>query len=615
MLAGAQVRPDSVRRDTTAAPPLSRAAQDTSDAIRARAREDSLRAADTLKAPIARFEIPNTFELTGRLSLTREQILSSNAPNLADLLDRVPGVTSFRSGWLGGVHVASYQSDFARIRYFVDGVELDALQPRDGGVLDLTDVPLWTLDGLVIERVAGEVRVWMQSWSTDRTTAYTRADVFTGDLNTNGFRALFARRYRNGLALQFGGQQVATQTGRVSALSNAGSQRSAGDGSQQMVNVRLGWARGLWTADLYANGSTRDRDPQTAREDFTDLPAFKGNRREGYARVAYGDTARGLWGHGIVNLLRTRIDGIRSTTPPTNGDTEVDSARSDTIAGRTQQIVALGYRANVWQVSVLDRVRPVAGVSIHAPAARASIGNARFGVGGYGEYGGLDSTRRIDVTGRALVFPWLGITGSFSDRTPTGDRDGLSTQNVRLEGALRYRGVWISAGGIQAKGAEFNTPVLLGTESVRLTDPSTATGVTGSVHGKVYKDLSLDMGFERWNTPQFGRPKLRVRTEVALISEWRRKFPKGQFGVDARVTHEWRDRVPFFFATSTTTAPADIRNAERYSMFTGQLQLRLQRASLFYVYRNLTGNAYEQIPGLTMPPAVQMYGMRWEFFN
>lgn len=583
--------------------------------IKARAREDSLRAADTVKAPIARFEIPNTLELTGRLSLTREEILSSNAVNLVDLLDRVPGVTTFRSGWLGGVHVASYQSDFARVRYFVDGVELDAVQPRDGGVLDLTDVPLWTLDGMVIERVAGEVRVWMRSWSTDRTTAFTRADVFTGDLNTNGFRALFARRYRNGLALQFGGQQVATQTGRVSALSAGGSQRAAGDGSQQMVNVRLGWARGLWTADMYANGSTRDRDPQTAREDFTDLPAFKGNRREGYLRVAYGDTAQGLWGNAIVNLLRTRIDGIRATAPAAGADPAVDPARSDTIAGRTQQLLAVGYRGGAWQVSLLDRVRPVDGIAIHAPAARASIGTSRFGVGGYAEYGGIDSTRRVDVTGRALIFPWLGITGSISDRAPSNGRIGLSTQNVRLEGAVRYRDVWVSGGAVQATSAEFDSPTLLGAAPVQLTNPAKATGLTGTVHGKVYKDLRLDVGFERWNTAQFGRPNLRVRTELALISEWRRKFPKGQFGVDARVTHELRDRVPFFFAAGTLTDPADIRFAERYSMFTGQLQLRLQRASLFYVYRNLTGNAYEQIPGLTLPPALQMYGMRWEFFN
>ena len=43
-------------------------------------------------------------------------------------------------------------------------------------------------------------------------------------------------------------------------------------------------------------------------------------------------------------------------------------------------------------------------------------------------------------------------------------------------------------------------------------------------------------------------------------------------------------------------------------MLTGLLEIRIQSATLFYQYRNLTGAAYEQIPGLTMPPAVQMYG-------
>ena len=38
-----------------------------------------------------------------------------------------------------------------RIRVFFDGLEFDDLDPRTGGVLDLTEVPLWPLEELRIE--------------------------------------------------------------------------------------------------------------------------------------------------------------------------------------------------------------------------------------------------------------------------------------------------------------------------------------------------------------------------------------------------------------------------------------------------------------------------------
>ncbi|MEO7521726.1 MAG: Plug domain-containing protein [Gemmatimonas sp.] len=632
----AQVRPDSVRvvipipdrlRDSLRADSIRRAPATGARAAQpvvipdsivnaaARARRDSTdaaRAGDTVKAPIARFETPKLFEFTNRLQFSREDILSSNAVNLADLLDRVPGVTSFRSGWIGGVHVASYHSDFTRIRYFLDGIELEALQAREGGVMELTDLPLWTLDELVIERAAGEVRVWMRSWSTDRTTPYTRADIFTGDLNTNGFRALFARRYRNGLVLQFGGQQAATQTGRVSSLTTEGQARGAGDGSQQTVNLRAGWSRGLLTVDMLGNVSARDRDPQTAREDFRDLAAFKGSRREAYFRVGYGDTTRGLWSQAVVNLLRVRLEGIRATSTT---NTMADTAPADTIAGRTQQMLAVGYRANAWQVSLVDRIRPLLGTALHAPALRASgaIGVADAGV--YAERNGVDSTRRVDLFGRVQPLPWLAVTGTLSDRAPMGDTTRVADRSMRVEGGVRVGSTWVSAGIVRTDATTFENPAILGVVPA-IIPAASASGITGTVRGPVYKDVRLDVGFERWNVAQFGRPRLHVRSEVALISNWLRKFPKGQFGIDARMTFELRNRVPFLFGADSLDAELpDVRYTERVLLATGQLQIRIQRASIFYLYRNLSGSAYEQVPGLTLPPAVQMYCVRWEFFN
>ena len=625
-LASAQVRPDSVRKDTARvvapAPPSTRVdtvpklqiATDSAVLAREVARTDSIKraiAGDTIKPPLAHFERPDDFETVSRLRFSRNEILSSGAVNLADLLDRVPGVTTYRSGWLAGLHAASFAGDTRRIRLFVDGVEMDAIEPRNGGALDLTDVQLWTLDELVVERAAGEVRLWLRTWTVQRTTPYTRVDVFTGDLNTNAFRGLFARRWRNGMLLQLGGQQVATQSGRVNAFTGAESSGGRGDGTVQGLMARVGWSSRRLSIDLYVNATGRERDPHTARKGFTDLPAYKGARRDTYLRIGYGDTLRGFWSQAIVGAVRTRLEGVGDKVAATDTSLAIET---DTIRGRTQQLLAVGYRASRWSVSMTDRVRPINGTAFHAPAVRGRLGGSRYALGAFVEANGVDSTRRVDLYARAQPFSWLILTGAQSARTPDSATGRLNGSTLRTEAALKVGRVWLGGGVIRDDANRFESPVILGTPTAVLSSAA-AQGVLVSAAGRLYKDVRLDVQAIRWDASQFNRPQLHVRTEIALISDWRRRFPRGEFSINARLWHELRGGAPFFYGTATGSGTPDVRITERANVVTGLLELRLQSATLFYQYRNLTGGAYEQIRGITMPPAVQMYGVRWEFWN
>lgn len=627
-LAWAQVRPDTVRKDTVRVSvpvpvpppqgvdtlPKRRVASDSAVFAREVARSDSLKraiAGDTLKAPLARFERPDDFETSPRLRFSREEILSSGAVNLADLLDRVPGVTTYRSGWIAGVHAASFAGDTRRLRLFVDGVEMDAIEPRNGGALDLTDVQLWTLDELIVERAAGEVRVWMRTWTVERTTPYTRADILTGDLNTNAFRGLFARRWRNGVLLQLGGQQMATQSGRVNAVT--GAQRSTGrsDGTVQAFMARIGWSKRRVSVDLFANATGRERDPHTARAGFTDLLAYKGSRRDAYLRLGYGDTLRGFWSQAIVGVVRTRLEGVGDPTAET--DTSV-VVKTDTIRGRTQQLLAAGYRTSRWSVSMTDRVRPIGGTAFHAPAVRGRLGGSRYAIGAFAEQNEADSTRRVDLSARAQPFSWLILTGAQSSRAPDSATGRVGGSTRRAEAALKVGRLWLGGGVIQDNANQFDSPVILGTPAALLSSVD-ARGVLVSAVGRLYKDVRVDVQAIRWDGSQYNRPQMHVRTEVALISDWRRRFPRGEFSINARIWHDLRGGVPFFYGTAAGKSTPDVRMTERANVMTGLLELRLQRATLFYQYRNLTGGAYEQIRGITMPPAVQIYGVRWEFWN
>lgn len=626
----AQVRPDSTARDSSRARAAGAAdsAQTEPDSVmRARilARSDSARRvylADTLKTPVARFEMPDSqLELSTRLRFDREQILSSSAVNLADLLDRVPGVATFRSSWIAGIHTASYLGDGRRIRYFLDGIELGSTDPRDRGSVDLTSIPLWTLDELVVERDAGEIRIWMRTLSAVNVTPFSRVDIFTGDLNTNAFRGFIARRWRNGVMFQAGGQQVATQSGRVSAFATGSTQGEKSAGSVQLFMTRLGWARGKWSVDVYGQGGARDRDQHRARDSvgLTDLPSYKGAAREGYFRVGYGDTLGGLWAQAIAHTSKTRIEPDSASSRDTvfggeNTAQSLQRVRPDTTWSRTQQVLAIGYRHHDWAVSLTDRIRPLGGQSAHSPALRASLKWRGLALGGWIERSGPDSINRTSINAVYRPTSWLAFNVGRTSRSPVDSGGQMATSTLRSEAAVRYRDLWFSAGILRDDAVEYANIELIGLPGIRIFAPA-AQGLSFGVHGRLYKDLGFDMQALKWNTSQFSRPPMQIRAEVNLISDWLSRFPSGEFGISARLSYEFRDRTPFFYGADAAGEHLDIRITETAQVATAHLEIRIQRGTLFYQFRNLSGGQYEQIRGITMPPAVQMYGMRWEFWN
>ncbi len=632
--ARAQVRPDSARkdsvgvavpvpvRDTVRRSPVptraetvgaaARAVADSAARVRARARTDSIAkfvAGDTIKAAVRNFEIPRNTEIVDRLRWRGDSILGSGALNLADLLDRVPGITSYRSSWLAGIHAATLNGDPSRLRIFLDGVELDAIEPRNGGMLDLTDVPLWNLDEVVIERAPGDVRVWLRSKTVRSTTPATRIDIFTGDLNTNAFRGFLSRRWRNGAMFQFGGQQIATQSGRVSAFGGTeGSTLLRSDGQIQSFYLRTGWARGKLSVDAFAVGVSRERDAHTPRTGFLALPAYEGLRREGYVRVGYGDTSRGFWSQALVNALRTRVQADDSTII-SERDTLV--IEGDTVRGQTQHVLALGYRASWWTVSLTNRMRPRAGRLEQAPVLRGQLQWWRLDAGAWVERNGRDSTDRTELFARIRPLPWIAVLAGRSTRSPDATTGRPGTGSVRAEAAVHVKRLWVGGGVLRDDATEYSSLPLIGATANVLPTPS-ATGLTVNANGRLYKDLFVDVQAIRWDGAQFNRPNTQIRTELALVSEWRRKFPKGQFGFNTRLIVDRRSGVPFYYGPDAdpvkwTTEPATV--------VTALLEIRLQRGTLFYQFRNLTGGQYEQIRGITMPPAVQLYGVRWEFSN
>ncbi|HEY2898006.1 MAG TPA: Plug domain-containing protein, partial [Gemmatimonadaceae bacterium] len=90
---------------------------------------------DTIKAPMAHAEIPPVLGVGDQFTWNREDLFATGALTLMQLLEYVPGLTTFTTGNLASPQFGAYAGNPGRVRVFVDGMELDNLDPRAGGAL------------------------------------------------------------------------------------------------------------------------------------------------------------------------------------------------------------------------------------------------------------------------------------------------------------------------------------------------------------------------------------------------------------------------------------------------------------------------------------------------
>jgi hypothetical protein len=126
--------------------------------------------------------------------------------------------------------------------------------------------------------------------------------------------------------------------------------------------------------------------------------------------------------------------------------------------------------------------------------------------------------------------------------------------------------------------------------------------------------LRLDVQGVRWSNNLQYRPQITVRSDLSLTTNWLGRFPRGEFGFNAHVIAEYRDPFRFPYFAGTNRGPIAIES--RVSrVITSLVEIRIQRAVIFYQFHNISGQPYEYVPGIVMPRQVQMYGLRWDFWN
>ena len=608
------VRPDTLRRgrDSAAVAIPTPADSAAADSARARARTDSItaarlarRAADSVKAPLTAAELPHDADVGQRYRWARDELFSTGALTLGELLGRVPGVVGFASGWIATPHTNTYQGDFRRIRVYYDGIELDPLDTRVGAMHDLSTIPMWTLEELVVERAAEELRVHIRSWRVNKTTPVTRVDVATGDLSTNSYRGFFGRRFGNSMALQIGAQQYSTQD-----------PRDGGDGDNLGLFGRFGWAKKQWSADVTLLRTRRSRTEQlrvdTASEAaLANIPGFEGARTDAYARIGYANPDSPYWLQLIAAASRFAETNEKKpgTTTVVDGETLFAGDTVDTTSSRGQYIATGGVKLLGASVSAAGRLRIFDGRWFLTPSARFAYDRGMLSLSAFAEQQVSDSTFRGDVTVRLRPLRFLALGGSLGRTSPLDGNDRPTSLAFRGEVGVKIGRMWATGGIMSVDTAVVPGPIAYDTlyQTVAVGQRRTTFA---TLRGPLWKDVGLNIVANKAAASQDYVPEYQVRSELYFSTGWLDKFPQGNFHITVSVAHEYRTAVIFPVAEGTTP-----QSSTPFHVVSTLLELRLYDAVISWQYRNVMGVIYAVVPQFAAPRAINYYGVRWDFFN
>jgi hypothetical protein len=590
---------------------------------------------DTIKSPLARAEAPPVFEIGPPRIYDRTALFATGALTLSDLLARVPGLTEMATGYAGAPVEMASLGDTRRIRIFLDGVQIDPLNTRAQGAAPVNDVPIAALEEVRIERGAEEVRVYARSWRVDRTTAYTRADVATGDLNTNLYRAFFGRRYDHGEALQLVAEQLTTQPDNQLPSSSA-----------LHLMARVGLTRGPWSADAFAQRSDVDRGPWVGHGNFFEnrdtVRALLTRKTTAYLRLSNGDPDVGRWFQMIASS-----HGWRGTPTTPAGDT---IPIPDTSAYENQYVATGGITRGGLRLSGTERLRAANHTTSNALSGRAAVDLRMVGLSLLAEQKSAIDPSRLEASAKVVPFDRLAVVGAVSrtgggrfmrvigDVQPTpvlladgtlqsssvaasgptytdtriGSYELAPRTNLRAEAGVRVADVWVSGGVIRRGPTTLFAPAEFDTSYARPAAARVegeATARTAALRGRLYKALYVDAWALAWtDSTGLYRPKYQTRSELYIQTNLLDRFPRGNFGLLASLVHEYHSGVRFASADT-------IRTTEGYRLLSFKLEIRIQTAVVSYQFRNVLQERYQQVPGFFFPRQAQLYGVRWDFWN
>jgi hypothetical protein len=219
---------------------------------------------------------------------SREDLLSTRALTLGELLAEVPGIVPVRSGDYGAPSaVSAYGLGGGRVRVYHDGFEVLGL---DGAMPDLAHIALVGLGAVRLERGLGGLRIELTSHRIDDPRPVSEVQAGTGDPGTNFLRGMFLHPRALGGSVAAGLERLDT-----------GGSRSAEPGARTDGWFRFSMHRGE-DAGLRLELRTAKNEFRSVRDSVSYPP--ESSRRDlilrGRLRLAEGLVAEAFTGNSSV---------------------------------------------------------------------------------------------------------------------------------------------------------------------------------------------------------------------------------------------------------------------------------------------------------------------------
>lgn len=601
-------RPDTlVRRDTTAVEPRDSVAAAVPDS--ASPAVPAPAAPDTTPIP----QLPRLYAEAARdgeagvWTWDQMALLASGALTLTDLLERIPGVTGVRYGFVGLPETVASLGSAGNIELVLDGYVID---PLGAAALDLSRIELAELGHVRVERRLGGLRVEVESLSPRYNAPYSRIEAGTGYYRTNLLRGLFLTPHFLGGSVGLGVERLASEAFGEPTENFSGWAQWTLTGSR--LGLQVEYRRGSISRQGEAFGRfSGRRDDVVLRTRAALAPGLAAEAYVGRSTLDDGfhglaDTAT-VREAGVQAGLRAAYQGgaVRATT----------SLRARTERGLPALDGEVSAGTTLGGLLALDGALRLTDWREGQRAASATVraqAGPFFGVRPVAEW----------FSGKSGT-PWLADTAGvpiLTDRS--GYRAGVEAAYGRLS---------LSAAGVVLEADAVPDPAVALGQPARLFPGGRVEGleVAASIPTP-WKALALEGAYSRWRG---GDTWIYLPVETGRVGLALHTVPLSSGNLELIARLEARHRgamaVPGFVradgggagtgdgtgADETAAPPLILEVVPAVTTFDFYFQLRIKDVRAFVRWENLANQPFWDVPGRLLPGQRLFYGVKWHFLD
>jgi hypothetical protein len=563
-----------------------------------------------------------------RSVFNRDSIFWHNAETVSDLLTKVPGVFVLRGGWTGRPELPTYQGRGATsVEYVVDGIPYEPMG-QDSVMVDPSLLPMSFLERIEIERLPGQLRVYLFTHRHDRSVPFSRIGIASGDLQIARYQGALEKRSSKGFgfAAAFDHLAVPSQPG------------ASGDYSNTQGRIRLEYVPSArFAAEIQYRLSSPDREVVVADPAPRDTlsAARHGSRSDLTARVFLARRNDGLG---------PRLDLIASRT---NWVDEIQKDSTQAIVNQLEVDGVLVHAETVFVTSRHQRGITQIGALLGYRLPAASLEGSAF-------Y--RSAWTPLEVRARGGIAPTSRLTASLEGvyRRHDGSR---TSQWVTARGGLNLP-LGFKASAVWRRGSEVALPAITSDSAQDLDDRSLIASWQRGF-AEVEASYSWNAGYRptafaqfphlasiapsgrtewltvnarvaprQWlvldgwySTPQGTRPEGQPPTHSiingTIQSKFLPTFRSGIFNLKLQFTMEnWGTGV---IGRDLNGDPVTLKGATQTRYYIG---LQIGAFTAYYNRYNALGTRLPYVPdsdpgrpGLGPPRFASTFGVRWEFAN